>query len=340
MAMFLDVFWDVTKEGRKIPKENYLQEGLYQIIDQGQNEIAGYTNDPDGLYEDVPVIIFGDHTRVFKYVDKPLFLGADGVKLLKAKDESLNVKYLYYALQSAYIPDTGYNRHFKWLKEIDIPVTTLNRQDEIVSVLDKIVSLVSLHKQQLAKLDELVKVRFVEMFGNPGINEHGFVTFQGKDLFVFSSGKFLPEERRLKSGYPVYGGNGIGWYTDSTLTEIPTIIIGRVGAQCGNIHLVTEPVWITDNAIYIKKFLNGNFSLRFLSELMKLMNFRQYAEFSGQPKITQKPLNELLYIAPPIEHQMQFDVLLEYVDYFRSLILDGMSKLETLKASLMQEYFR
>lgn len=176
MARFSDLFLDVTKDGHKIPKENYLSKGKYPIIDQGQEYIAGYSDEAEGLYEDVPAIIFGDHTRIIKYVDRPCFLGADGVKLLKAKDTASNYKYLYYALCHARIPNTGYNRHFKWLKEVDIRLPNKYEQWHIVEVLDKLTGLISLRKQQLAKLDELVKARFVEMFGEYPSNQMGWTT--------------------------------------------------------------------------------------------------------------------------------------------------------------------
>jgi len=144
MAVFTDVFEDATKQGRKIPTCDYQETGLYPIIDQGQSKIAGYTDETDGLFTDVPAIIFGDHTRVLKYVDTPCFLGADGVKLLKAKITGPNYKYLYYALSSADIPNTGYNRHFKWLKEVDIPLPDADEQQIIVDTLDKISQLITL----------------------------------------------------------------------------------------------------------------------------------------------------------------------------------------------------
>lgn len=93
MAKFTEIFDDVTKRGTKIPTNQYLEYGTYPIIDQGQSEIAGYTNEINGLFTDVPAIIFGDHTRIIKYVDTPCFLGADGVKLLKTKDTRANYKY-------------------------------------------------------------------------------------------------------------------------------------------------------------------------------------------------------------------------------------------------------
>jgi len=84
LVPFNEIIIDETKKGKKIKKEDYLEFGKYPIIDQGMNDIAGYTNEEEGIFTNVPVIIFGDHTRVIKYIDTPFFLGADGVKVLKA----------------------------------------------------------------------------------------------------------------------------------------------------------------------------------------------------------------------------------------------------------------
>ena len=163
---FCEVFDDYTSRCRKIPKEKYLSNGKYIVIDQGQNNIAGYTNTDDGLFEDVPAIVFGDHTRIIKYVDEPFFLGADGVKLLKSKIKDANYKYLYYALRNARIPDTGYNRHFKWLKEINLEYKDAESQKNIVKTLDTVTNIIELYKVELSKLDNLIRARFVEMFGD------------------------------------------------------------------------------------------------------------------------------------------------------------------------------
>ena len=173
---FCEVFDDYTSRCRKIPKEEYLSNGKYIVIDQGQNNIAGYTNIDDGLFEDVPAIVFGDHTRIIKYVDEPFFLGADGVKLLKSKIKDANYKYLYYALRNARIPDTGYNRHFKWLKEINLEYKDAESQKNIVKTLDTVTNIIELYKVELSKLDNLIRARFVEMFGNPVRNSKNWNT--------------------------------------------------------------------------------------------------------------------------------------------------------------------
>ena len=159
MIKFTELFKDCTSKGRKIKKEDYLQTGQYPIIDQGQEQIAGFSNEKEGLFVEVPAIIFGDHTRIIKIIDKPFFLGADGVKVLRCKKDNANYKYLYYALKNARIPNTGYNRHYKWLKEIEIIYHDIIQQDNIVSVLDNLYKVIKNRKHQLKKYDDLIKSR-------------------------------------------------------------------------------------------------------------------------------------------------------------------------------------
>ena len=126
----------------------------------------------------------------------------------------------------------------KNLEKVSLTIPSMAEQNRIANVLGQLDRIIKARKAQLSALDELVKARFVEMFGDCSVNSKKFVSHKGVDLFKFSSGKFLPEEKRLKEGIPVYGGNGIAWYTDSPLIDFPTIVIGRVGALCGNIHIV------------------------------------------------------------------------------------------------------
>ncbi|HJK73597.1 MAG TPA: hypothetical protein O0X34_01200, partial [Methanocorpusculum sp.] len=106
---FSEIFTDVSRFGTKLPTREYLPRGKYPIVDQGKDEIVGYTDREAGLYIDTPILVFGDHTRIIKYVDYPFFLGADGVKLLKCTRHDVDYKYLYYCLKHLHIPDTGYN---------------------------------------------------------------------------------------------------------------------------------------------------------------------------------------------------------------------------------------
>ncbi len=225
------------------------------------------------------------------------------------------------------------------LKSVEIECPTLENQRHITSEFDRIISIIRLRQQQLQKLDEFVKARFVEMFGDVRTNNKGLKTAKGSELFKFSSGKFLPEENRKNTGIPVYGGNGIAWYTDEPLIDYPTIIVGRVGAQCGNIHFVNVPVWITDNAIYIKKQKTDLFTLEFLAEMMTVIDFSQFADFSGQPKITQKPLENTEYLIPTIEEQKAFSSFCKQINKSKAAIQKALDETQLLFDSLMQKYF-
>ena len=260
----------------------------------------------------------------------------------------IDYRFLLYALQSDAIIEQAekqkqgvaqLNLSLQNINDFEIPFFTEEEQLTVVEVLSSVDSLLSTRIAQLEQLDELVKSRFIELFGDYRINEKGFDCKKGSELFKFSSGKFLPEEKRLDEGIPVYGGNGIAWYTSESLVDYQTIIIGRVGAQCGNIHAVTTPVWITDNAIYIKEQKTNAYTLEFLTELMRMMDFYQYADFSGQPKITQKPLETLNYIMPPIELQNEYTAFVEQTDKSKLAVQQSIAELEELKKSLMQKYF-
>ena len=200
---FDEIIEDCTKYGLKIPTNDYLEQGQFPIIDQGQDFIAGYSNNDNGIYSDVPAIIFGDHTRVFKYVDFPFFLGADGVKILKAKKE-ISYKYLFYFFLQARFPNTGYARHYKWLKELEIPVPTIEKQKSIVNNLDKVTKIIKIHKNLLKKYDTLIKSRFIEMFGDPVINEKDWEKVRldsVADIKIGPFGSLLHQENYITGGH-------------------------------------------------------------------------------------------------------------------------------------------
>ena len=187
-------------------------------------------------------------------------------------------------------------------------------QDNIVNTLNIIKRVIAKRNFQLNELNLLVKSRFNEMFGDPLNNDKMFAVKTGQQCFKFSSGKLLDKNDRVFEGYPAYGGNGIAWKSRNYLIDNPTIIIGRVGAYCGNVRTSHGKAWISDNAIYIKEFKNLDFNLVFLLELMKVIDFSRFADFSGQPKITQKPLEKQKYIVPPLDLQNDFADFVAQVD--------------------------
>ncbi len=176
MTSFNEVCIDVTKTARKIPQSDYLVNGKYKIFDQGKDYIGGYTDDDTGIVEEYPYIVFGDHTRIIKFVNEPCFIGADGVKLLKVYNLQFLPKYVYYSLVANPIVSIGYSRHFKYLKEQSIRDCSIDEQKRIITELENHEKAISIKKESLSSLDELVKSRFIEMFGDIVRNDKSWAT--------------------------------------------------------------------------------------------------------------------------------------------------------------------
>jgi type I restriction enzyme S subunit len=189
---FINCIDNKTSNKFKIPQNGFQTDGKYPIIDQGAKFIAGYTDNSEKIYKgDLPVIIFGDHTRIFKFIDFQFALGADGTQILLPKMDKLIPKYLYFFLRGLKIESHGYSRHYKFLKRKKIIIPPLPVQKKIVSVLEKAEKL----KQKREEADNLThdypKSVFYEMFGNPKINPKNWNLVPTQDLFDMKLGKML-----------------------------------------------------------------------------------------------------------------------------------------------------
>lgn len=127
----------VSLSGKKVKKGEYESEGKLPVIDQGSSFIGGYTNDEELKIEcELPVIVFGDHTKAIKYVDFDFVGGADGIKVIKSQ-EMYHPKLFYYFIRAISLPDRGYSRHFQFLEKAKIPIPPLTEQEQIVSEIER-----------------------------------------------------------------------------------------------------------------------------------------------------------------------------------------------------------
>lgn len=173
---------DATSEYSKLQKSEYLEQGRFPIVDQGQQKFGGYTDDESVVsLGGCPAVIFGDHTRIFKFIDEPFCLGADGAKVLEPKVE-LDKKFLFYYLSSLNIESAGYSRHFKFLKENVVPVPPLPEQKRIATILDKADAIRRKRQQTIQLADDFLRAVFLDMFGDPVTNPKGWEVKLLKDL--------------------------------------------------------------------------------------------------------------------------------------------------------------
>ena len=359
---FDEVFEDVTKLGVKMKTDEYHPIGKYQIIDQGQEAVAGYSDLEDGVFENVPAIVFGDHTRIVKYVDKPFFLGADGVKVLRSRFTDANYRYLYYALRNVKIPDTGYNRHFKWLKEAQICYPSAERQSQIVSILDGISSIIGCYEQQLQKLDELVKARFVELFGAYPHNPMGWKTGTIRD--VVTDVRYGSSRPAVDGGkYPYLRMNNITYGGELDLSDVKRIDVPEnelekctvrrgdvlfnrtnskelVGKTCvydrdEMMVLAGFVIRVRVNDVvlpeFLSAFLNTDFSKRILLGMCKAA--------IGQANINAQEMQNIGIYIPPIELQREFVQFKNQTDKSKAAVQKALDETQLLFDSLMQKYF-
>ncbi len=111
---------------KKYSKAEFLKEGKFPIVDQDSSSfIAGYTNENDNTLKRFPAVLFGDHSTCVKFLNFEFCRGADGTQILYSNDERISQYYLYHTVKELHIPNPGYSRHFKYLKELPIIIPPL-----------------------------------------------------------------------------------------------------------------------------------------------------------------------------------------------------------------------
>lgn len=218
------------------------------------------------------------------------------------------------------------------------------KQCEIAEVLDKVTSLISLRKQQLAKLDELVKARFVEMFGDPVSNPMGWKRVRFDSISENLDSKRVPvtESDRKDGVYPYYGASGIvDWINDYIFDE-DILLVSEDGA---NLLMRSTPIafsvsgksWVNNHAHVVR--FHDFATQKFIEVYFSLIDISEYITGTAQPKLNQAKLNTMLFCWPPLSLQKQFAAFVERVDQQKQTVQQSLEKLELMKKALMQEYF-
>jgi len=143
-----------------LPQKEYKSSGKFPVVDQGKNYIGGYTDDESRVFKVTePVIVWGDHTTNSKLIDFDFVPGADGTKIFSPKG-GLIAGYVNHFLKTVNYPELGYSRHYRYLKNLQIPLCSLPEQRRIVSHLDslqaKVDELKGLQAETEKELEELV----------------------------------------------------------------------------------------------------------------------------------------------------------------------------------------
>ncbi len=346
---------------KQVKKEAYNNGSQYPIISQEEKFISGYCDDESMVcHIDRPVVVFGDHTRVLKYIDFDFVVGADGVKVI-IPIKSIDSKFLLYFLQWYNIPNLGYSRHYKLLKDVMVPIPNCTTQLSIVSELDKLNELIQIKKEQLKDYDALAQSIFYEMFGDPVENEKGWEVKKFGEIGTLERGAGISKKDFVDDGLPCihYGQlhTTFGAYTRKNITFIPKDLLSKYKiAHSGDLILAitSEDVegsckstaWLGDYDVVVGSdaaIFHHNQNGIYLSYYTRTKAFyNEKAKYAKGFKVTHISTKEIASISicvPPLSIQNTFANKIEQIEKQKAIIQKIIMDLETLLASRMQYWF-
>ena len=287
-----------------------------------------------------------------------------GFKNLICSDAIYN-EYLYFFLKSKteYLNSLGRGATFKEISKsivenIEIPLPEVNQQKEIAEKFKKLEQLISLRKQELSKLDELVKARFVEMFGDINVNNKKWMTYPlGELCTIVRGGSPRPIEKYLGGSIPWIkigdATTGENIYLNSTkeyiiqegvkksrMIKAGSLIFANCGVSLGFARIITFDGCIHDGWLAMEDIdekLDKIFLLYSLNQMTEY--FRKTAPAGTQPNLNTNIMKMHRQIVPPMEIQNAFISFVRYIDNQKQLVQQSLEKLELMKKALMQEYF-
>lgn len=191
------------------------------------------------------------------------------------------------------------------IQGMEIPLPPLSEQQRIVSILDKCFTAIdqakSIAEQNFKNAKELFESYLNGVFENKGDD---WEEKKLEDCFKMKSGDNLTAKNMSEGECPVFGGNGIAGYHNDYNLSGSNVIIGRVGALCGNVRHITEHIWLTDNAFKIVDF-KFEFDHSFLTYLLNHKELRSYARQAAQPVISNSSLKDVILHFPKSKEEQQ-----------------------------------
>ncbi|WP_017713916.1 restriction endonuclease subunit S [Prochlorothrix hollandica] len=361
---FSEAFQDKTGGQVKIQRGEYLEHGKLPIIDQGQDLVGGYTNDLNSKCKiSLPCVLFGDHTKIFKFIDEPFTLGADGVKVLKQAD-NIDPKFAYYFLGTLDIPDVGYSRHFRFLKRTFFPLPPLEEQRRIAAILDKADGVRRKRKAAIALTEDLLRSTFLDMFGDPVTNPKGWdiqpLLSLIKEEDRINYGVVQPGDH-VKDGKPIvrvgdfkngkiqkYGVKRISpgiekQYVKSRL-QGNEILISCVGS-IGEIAIVDESLkgWNIVRAVArvpLKREIHKTYMVEYLRSSFVQAYFINETRTVSQPTLNVKQIKETPILLPPESLRDDFEHFWVSIKSQISKQEESIREIDNLFNSLLQRAFR
>lgn len=365
----LDRLIDTVTPPQKLPTALYYTNGQYPIFDQSQSYICGWTNNREALIkDDLPLIIFGDHTCVLKISQKPFAQGADGIKILKAKNE-IEILFLFQILQFKPVVMEEYKRHFSILKEklIAFPKIETGEQQKIADCLSSIDDLINAQRKKIEALKTHKKGLVQQLFPRLGetIPRLRFPEFLDADEWeripVGKIGEVITGNTPSTTMREYYGGDRLFvspsdmadhrfiYNTKTTLTDLgysktrqipaDSVLFVCIGSTIGKI--AQNKVDCATNQQINAVVPSKNYSSGFIYYSLDL-NASNIAELAGKqavPIINKTVFSSVVLDLPSLKEQQLITECLSSLDEIISLQGKRLDSLKIHKKGLMQKIF-
>ena len=324
-------------------KVAHISEECYEKLKRSQLEVG-----------DILFSIAGAIGRVAMVTEEMLPANTNqALSIIRIKRKDIYLPYIKLVLTSPFIKAqferkkqgvAQLNISLKDISELTIPFPEIDKQREYVTIFDCVLRITSACQQKLQKLDELVKSRFVEMFGDPTTNSKNWKRVRFDSLCENLDGKRRPitSTDREAGLYPYYGASGIVDHVAGFIFDEDILLVSEDGANLlarstPIAFSVSGKVWVNNHA-HVLRF--NNFALqKYVEYYFSMINIDDYITGSTQPKLNQAKLNSMMIPLPSDSLQEVFMRFVAEVDKSKLAVKQSLEKLETLKKSLMQQYF-
>ena len=352
-----------------VDKADYSDEFEIPVLTAGKTFLLGYTDETHNVFENVPVIIFDDFTTAFKYVDFPFKVKSSAMKILKAKEEIADIRFLYYRMMKTGI-DTQLHKRY-WISKyskVKIPLPTLEQQKKIAAILDAADTYRQKTKALISKYDALTQSLFLDMFGDPVRNPKGWeVNFLKQITTKIGSGAtprggkqaYKKEGISLIRSMNVYDNRfkykNLAFIDEDQAAKLKNVIVEKgdvlfniTGASICRSSVVPDdvlPARVNQHVSIlrpIKSIITSKFLSRFLiSENVKT---KLLGVGSGggavMEAITKEQLQSIEVIKPPLELQNEFSKRVKSIEVQKTQAQASLLQAEDLFNSLLQRAFK
>ena len=331
----------------KIKSKEFLGAGTYPVVSQEAEFINGYWNQVRDLCQlKRPVVVYGDHTQVVKFIDFDFVVGADGVKILAPKP-FLNPRYLYYFLMGNRVPSLGYARHYRHLKKLPLRYPPLEEQQRIVAVLDEAFEGLTRAREHaeanVQNARELFESYLLSVFDQRGW-QHQTLNQISENLDRLRVP--ITKSKRVPGEIPYYGASGVVDQVADYIFDEDLLLVSEDGA---NLLARTYPIafsitgksWVNNHA-HVLRFETVS-DQEFVSLYLNSISIEPYVSGMAQPKLNQKQLNRIPIPYPDRTTRKQIVIraqeITQKTQQLRTIFEADLKAFDDLRQSLLQRAF-